>query len=151
MIDFDGGQIGTLGQNQGVEPVVTVPEGVTIVQSYALPVVGTSRWRLIFDIDAPGVETADIRAYLAKDGQPLTETWLGQVHPAVLKGAAGELAGLGRPKALEEVLEQAGVSLKVAVVLGDVEVGRAFARLPVRELLQHPASTIYRNPPESTP
>jgi membrane protein len=24
-------------------------------------------------------------------------------------------------------------------------------RLPVRELLQHPASTIYRNPPESTP
>ena len=82
VIDFDGGQIGTLGQNQGVEPVVTVPEGVTIVQSYALPVVGTSRWRLIFDIDAPGVETADIRAYLAKDGQPLTETWLGQVHPA---------------------------------------------------------------------
>ncbi|MFT4012562.1 MAG: glucan biosynthesis protein D [Paracoccus sp. (in: a-proteobacteria)] len=81
-VDFDGGALGTLGQQDGVTPVVSVPDGVKIVQSYALPVVGTSRWRLIFDIDAPGIETADIRAYLEKDGAPLTETWLGQVHPA---------------------------------------------------------------------
>lgn len=81
-IDFDGDAIGKLGQQDGVTPQVTVPERVQIVQSYALPVVGTSRWRLIFDIAAEGVETADIRAYLAaKDGTPLTETWLGQVHP----------------------------------------------------------------------
>lgn len=80
-IDFDGGEIGKLGQQDGVTPVVSVPDGVKIVQSYALPVVGTSRWRLIFDIDAPGIETADIRAYLEKDGLPLTETWLGQIHP----------------------------------------------------------------------
>ncbi|MTH60475.1 glucan biosynthesis protein D [Paracoccus litorisediminis] len=81
-IDFEGGNIGELGQRDGVSPMVSVPEGVTIVQSYALPVVGTKRWRLIFDIAAEGVDTADIRAYLARDGQPLTETWLGQVHPA---------------------------------------------------------------------
>lgn len=81
VIDFDGGDIGKLGQLDGVKPVVSVPEGVTIVQSYALPVVGTTSWRLIFDIKAPGIETADLRAYLEKDGAPLTETWLGQVHP----------------------------------------------------------------------
>ncbi|WP_246184817.1 glucan biosynthesis protein [Paracoccus aestuariivivens] len=81
-IDFEGGSIAELGQNDGVTPMVSVPEGVTIVQSYALPVVGTKRWRVIFDIAAEQVETADIRAYLEKDGQPLTETWLGQVHPA---------------------------------------------------------------------
>jgi periplasmic glucans biosynthesis protein len=28
----------------------------------------------------------DLRAYLAKDGAPLTETWLGQLHPAQLHG-----------------------------------------------------------------
>ncbi|MDS9469062.1 glucan biosynthesis protein [Paracoccus sp. MBLB3053] len=81
-IDFEGPTVSGLGQQDGVEPVVTVPEGVEIVQSYALPVVGTGRWRMIFDIAAEGVETADIRAYLVRDGQPLTETWLGQVHPA---------------------------------------------------------------------
>lgn len=81
-IDFEGGSIGELGQNDGVVPVVSAPEGVQIVQSYALPVVGTKRWRLIFDIAAEGVETVDLRAYLERDGQPLTETWLGQVHPA---------------------------------------------------------------------
>ena len=26
------------------------------------------------------METFDVRAYLAKDGAPLTETWLGQIH-----------------------------------------------------------------------
>lgn len=92
-IDFDGGTIGKLGQQDGVTPVVSVPEGVRIVQSYALPVVGTSRWRLIFDIDAPGIETADIRAYLEKDGAPLTETWLGQVHPRQFDRARPGYAG----------------------------------------------------------
>lgn len=86
-IDFDGGDIGKYGQNQGVTPKVTVPDGVELVQAYALPVVGTSRWRLIFDIKAPGIETADIRAYLERDGQPLTETWLGQIHPTQFERA----------------------------------------------------------------
>ena len=81
-IDFEGPAVRGLGQQDGVKPVVTVPEGVRIVQSYALPVVGTGRWRLIFDIAAEGVETADIRAYLERGGQALTETWLGQLHPA---------------------------------------------------------------------
>jgi len=80
-LDFEGAGIEKLGQQDGVEPVVSVPEGVEVVQAYALPVVGTGRWRVIFDIAAEGVETADIRAYLQHDGVPLTETWLGQVHP----------------------------------------------------------------------
>ncbi|MGA0617333.1 glucan biosynthesis protein [Paracoccus sp. KR1-242] len=96
-IDFEGGGLDKLGQDDGVEPVVSVPEGVEIVQAYALPVVGTGRWRLIYDIAAEGVETADIRAYLQRDGVPLTETWLGQVHPAQFDRA--------RPDAGEPVSE----------------------------------------------
>ncbi|MEI4470479.1 glucan biosynthesis protein [Frigidibacter sp. MR17.24] len=81
-IDFEGPAIKGLGQQDRVRPEVTVPPGVTLEQAYALPVVGTDRWRLIFDISAEAVETADIRAYLSRDGAALTETWLGQIHPA---------------------------------------------------------------------
>jgi periplasmic glucans biosynthesis protein len=54
-----------------------------VVRSYALPVVGTeNQWRLTFDVKAtPETETVDLRAYLRKDGEPLTETWLAQIHP----------------------------------------------------------------------
>lgn len=87
VIDFQGWELSGLGQDEGVEPQITVPEGVTLEQAYALPVVGTDRWRLVFDISAEGVDTADIRAYLSRDGAPLTETWLGQVHPVQFDAA----------------------------------------------------------------
>lgn len=81
-LDFEGPAVNGLGQQDGVTPEITLPDGVDLVQAYALPVVGTDRWRLIFDIAANGAETVDIRAYLSRQGQPLTETWLGQVQPA---------------------------------------------------------------------
>lgn len=81
VVDFQGWELSGLGQDAGVQPEITVPEGVTLEQAYALPVAGTDRWRMVFDISAEGVETADLRAYLSRDGAPLTETWLGQVHP----------------------------------------------------------------------
>jgi glucans biosynthesis protein len=82
VIDFAGGRIAAFGKGMGVEPVITAPPGVEIVNPYALPVRGTDRWRLVFDLRAaPGIETADLRAYLAADGVALTETWLGQIHP----------------------------------------------------------------------
>lgn len=82
VLDFEGPAVKGLGQQDGVTPEITLPEGVELVQAYTLPVVGTDRWRLIFDIAAPGVETVDMRAYLSRGGVPLTETWLGQVQPA---------------------------------------------------------------------
>ncbi|MFN3647650.1 MAG: glucan biosynthesis protein [Gemmobacter sp.] len=87
VIDFEGPAVKGLGQQDGVTPEVTAPAGVEIVNPYALPVVGTDRWRLIFDVRAPaGTDTLDLRAYLSRDGAPLTETWLGQLHPAQLHG-----------------------------------------------------------------
>ena len=82
VLDFEGAAVKGLGQQDGVTPEITLPDGVELVQAYTLPVVGTDRWRLIFDIAATGVETVDIRAYLSRQGAPLTETWLGQVQPA---------------------------------------------------------------------
>ncbi len=81
-IDFQGPTLDGLTQASGVKPEVTSPPGVEIVNPYVLPVVGTKRWRLIFDVKAPAsTETTDIRAFLSLKGKPLTETWLGQLHP----------------------------------------------------------------------
>jgi glucans biosynthesis protein len=50
------------------------------------PVPGTGRWRAMFDLSAPGEAPADLRLYLARDGRPLTETWLHQHLPALMPG-----------------------------------------------------------------
>jgi periplasmic glucans biosynthesis protein len=81
-VDFSGPTLTGLTQKDGVKPMVSAPPGVEVINPYVLPVVGTNNWRLIFDLKAPAtMETFDVRAYLAKDGAPLTETWLGQIHP----------------------------------------------------------------------
>ncbi|MCB1474811.1 MAG: glucan biosynthesis protein D [Rhodobiaceae bacterium] len=88
VLDFDGPALKGLGQKDGVKPQITAPAGVEIVNPYVLPIVGTDRWRMVFDIRSPADrETVDLRAYLSRGNAPLTETWLGQVHPAQMKGA----------------------------------------------------------------
>ncbi len=82
-IDFSGPPLHGLTQQDHVAASISVPDGVEVINPYVLPVVGTDHWRLIFDLKAPaGTETFDTRAYLALNGAPLTETWLGQIHPA---------------------------------------------------------------------
>ena len=47
----------------------------------SIKVVGTNRWRALFDVDAPGNKQIDLRCYLRLDGKALTETWLYQYFP----------------------------------------------------------------------
>lgn len=85
VIDFEGGGLESLTASDGVEPVVTVGEGASVVRAYALPIVGTGGWRMTFDLQiAPGTETVDLRAFLRQGDEALTETWLGQLHPGQL-------------------------------------------------------------------
>ncbi|MBJ3775697.1 glucan biosynthesis protein [Acuticoccus mangrovi] len=82
VIDFAGAPLKGLTREDGVTPVVSVGNGAQIVDSSAYPIVSGTGWRMMFDIEVePGVSTVDIRAYLEKDGEALTETWLGQLHP----------------------------------------------------------------------
>ncbi|MBL3570711.1 glucan biosynthesis protein D [Rhodovulum sulfidophilum] len=82
VVDFEGPALDGLTRKDGILPEVSAPEGVELINPYVLPVVGTDRWRMVFDLKAPpGTGTVDLRAYLARDGKPLTETWLGQIHP----------------------------------------------------------------------
>jgi glucans biosynthesis protein len=91
VVDFDGGKLADYGQNEGVEADVSASSG-TISGVYVLPVVGTSRWRAIFDFKPTGNDPVDMRLYLKVKGEALTETWLYQAHPEQLQFPVANMA-----------------------------------------------------------
>jgi glucans biosynthesis protein len=74
VIDFAGGGLAKLDRQSNVEADVTLSEGAPISPT-AYPVVGTDRWRLMFDISIGVGKTVDMRAYLRHGRDALTETW----------------------------------------------------------------------------
>lgn len=80
VIDFAGGPLDGMGKESEVEPVISTSRG-RLDNSYVLPVVGTNRWRLVFDLYVDGVEPVELRCYLRTDERTLTETWLYQYNP----------------------------------------------------------------------
>lgn len=80
VIDFTGPTLEGLDLESGVEAVVEAQNGRIVGRVSAHPVVGTARWRLIFDFAGePGAtDPVEIRAWLRLNGQAITETWLGQ-------------------------------------------------------------------------
>lgn len=81
VIDFAGGRLAELDREQKVEPVVETSRG-EIIRPYALPPVGTDRWRAFFDIHVKGPEAVELRCYLRLGDEALTETWLYRFFPA---------------------------------------------------------------------
>jgi glucans biosynthesis protein len=81
VIDFQGQPFAGLGREDGVELVVTPSRG-KLGTAYNHPVVDQrERWRAVFDLEAHGRDPVDIRAFLKRNGQPLTETWIYQFFP----------------------------------------------------------------------
>jgi glucans biosynthesis protein len=80
VIDFAGGPLSKMAPRYDVEPVVTVSRG-KVSNGYVIKVVGTERWRALFDLAAPGNEPIQLRCFLRLDGKALTETWLYQYFP----------------------------------------------------------------------
>jgi glucans biosynthesis protein len=81
VIDFQGKVFDGLGRNDGVELIVNVSRG-TLSGVYNYPVVDQKqRWRAMFDIKASGTEPVDLRVFLRKGKQALTETWIYQYFP----------------------------------------------------------------------
>jgi len=78
VIDFAGKTLDGKTREDGVEPVVELSDGEP-VNAFVLPVVGTDRWRLIFDAKVDGQAPIEARAYLKTEKDVLTETWLGQI------------------------------------------------------------------------
>lgn len=76
VVDFEGGEMARLQTADAVVPVVTVSAGA-FDNAACYRIVGTDRWRLIFDYRGSG-GPADLRGYLAIGGRALSETWLYQ-------------------------------------------------------------------------
>ena len=81
VIDFQGQVFEGLGRTDGVELVVTASRG-EVSNVYNHPVVDQrNRWRAFFDIKAEGAEPVDLRAFLRRGKEALTETWISQYFP----------------------------------------------------------------------
>ncbi len=77
VIDFEGGDLGQLGNSDGVSLNLTVNRG-RYDSTAAYRVVGTQKWRAIFDYTPDSREAGDIRAFLQLNGRSLTESWIYQ-------------------------------------------------------------------------
>jgi len=80
VIDFAGGPLASMQQRFDVTPVVTHSRG-RVDNAYVIKVVGTDRWRALFDLATEGDEPIDLRCYLRLGDETLTETWLYQWMP----------------------------------------------------------------------
>jgi periplasmic glucans biosynthesis protein len=80
VIDFAGGPLAAMAPRFDVTPVVTATHG-SIDNAYVVKVVGTDRWRALFDLDADGTEPVDLRCYLRLGEDTLSETWIYQYLP----------------------------------------------------------------------
>ena len=81
VIDFKGPVLKELGRNDGVEIVVTASRG-ELSNAYTHPVVDQrEHWRAFFDIDVTGPDPVDLRLYLRRGEDALTETWIYQHFP----------------------------------------------------------------------
>lgn len=79
--DFVGDGLNGLDRESGVEAVVSVDAG-TILATYAYPVVGeAARWRLIVDVAHKDGRPSDLRAYLKRGHDALSETLLYLLSP----------------------------------------------------------------------
>ncbi|MFA5900613.1 MAG: glucan biosynthesis protein [Hyphomicrobium sp.] len=80
VIDFAGGPLPSLQQRFDITPVVSHSRG-RVENAYVIKVVGTDRWRALFDLATEGEAPVDLRCYLRLGDDTLTETWLYQWLP----------------------------------------------------------------------
>ena len=78
VVDFEGGGLSGLDRASRLQPVVEARPG-QVIDPVCYPVAGADRWRLMFDVAAPDGAVIDLRAFLRRGGQALTETWIHQV------------------------------------------------------------------------
>jgi len=81
-IDFTGGELATLPTNGTVEPVISASRGAVEITS-ARPLTSVQGYRAMFDIRPldDSTDPIDLRLFLRRNGQALSETWIYQWTP----------------------------------------------------------------------
>lgn len=80
VVDFSGGALAQMAARFDITPVITASRG-RIEKPYVLKVVGTDRWRGVFDLKLDGAQPVDLRLFLKLAERTLSETWLYQYFP----------------------------------------------------------------------
>ena len=75
-IDFEGGALAKMAPRYDITPVVTTAGKAT--DAYVNKLVGTNRWRALFDVPVGGTPPVDLRCYLRLGDKTLSETWIYQ-------------------------------------------------------------------------
>ncbi len=83
-VDFAGGSLGQFSRRGDIELSVSAPSG-SIERQAIYPVVGADKWRAMFDFTAASESPVDIRLYLHRGGEVLSETWLFQHLPSLAR------------------------------------------------------------------
>ena len=80
VIDFEGGALVQMAQRFDVEAVVS-GDHFKVEHPYVIKVVGTPRWRAVFDAAFDGKGPFNLRCFLRLGDKTLSETWLYQYFP----------------------------------------------------------------------
>jgi glucans biosynthesis protein len=80
VVDFTGGPLMQMQQRYDIKPVVSASRG-KIDNAYVIKVVGTDRWRALFDLQAEGNDPVNLRMFLKLGDTTLSETWIYQYFP----------------------------------------------------------------------
>ncbi|MCW5771930.1 MAG: glucan biosynthesis protein [Rhodospirillaceae bacterium] len=74
VVDFRGGALDKIAEASQIEPVITVSEG-KIAHSGVQRLPGPAGWRLVFDFRPERSRPQELRAFLKRGAEVLTETW----------------------------------------------------------------------------
>lgn len=79
VVEFAGGDLPSLAEEQPIEAVVSASSGKVIRQRAERTPSGT--WRLVAEVEPDGRKPMDLRAFLRLRGEALTETWSYLLRP----------------------------------------------------------------------
>jgi periplasmic glucans biosynthesis protein len=76
-LDFEGGDLAKMAPRYDIKPVVTSSSGEAS-GAYVIKIVGTNRWRALFDVPVGGKSPVELRCFLKLGDKTLSETWIYQ-------------------------------------------------------------------------
>jgi glucans biosynthesis protein len=81
VIDFKGGPLTTLDEKTPPDIVAEITGG-TLKVSTVSRITDDGIWRLVLDVEVDGTAPVELKAFLTRQGRPVTETWLYQWRAA---------------------------------------------------------------------
>jgi len=81
VVDFNGGELPAVGESEPVKGVVTLSGDGKLKEQQVIRNPVTQGWRLVFQVKPPKDKPLDLRTYLARGGDVLTETWTYLLQP----------------------------------------------------------------------